>query len=221
MNTISPAPFIEPVIRSDIPSLPLSRNKKNMIYILVWIFLEDGIYIITHVYSAIEFYGHSLVRQRELNALHRHLETIYNLNQTNEQSLSVPLIVEGIGCVIQQGEQYHRVIIKHRESDTRVLVKLVDRGDELPVDISELLQLEQRYLTIPAFAQPFRLTNYDDSQSTTTITRKFKRLMLNQSVQITQTSPAIKGFFPVRVQLADNSIVNDILLTNDPIPPVE
>jgi hypothetical protein len=43
-----------------------------------------------------------------------------------------------------------------------VLVKLVDRGDELLVDTSELLQLESKYFTIPAFAQPFRLHNYDE-----------------------------------------------------------
>jgi predicted deacetylase len=43
-----------------------------------------------------------------------------------------------------------------------VLVKLVDRGDELLVDTSELLQLESKYFTIPEFAQPFRLHNYDE-----------------------------------------------------------
>jgi hypothetical protein len=54
-------------------------------------------------------------------------------------------------------------IFRHRESESRVSVKLVDRGDELIVDTSELLQLEKRYFTIPAFAQPFRLHNYDES----------------------------------------------------------
>jgi len=52
---------------------------------------------------------------------------------------------------------------RHRESESRVLVKLVDRGDEILVDTSELLQLEKKYFTIPAFAQPFRLYNYDES----------------------------------------------------------
>ncbi len=31
------------------------------------------------------------------------------------------------------------------------------------VDTSELLQLEKKYFTIPAFAQPLRLYNYDES----------------------------------------------------------
>ncbi|CAF4713519.1 unnamed protein product, partial [Rotaria magnacalcarata] len=52
--------------------------------------------------------------------------------------------MEGIPCVIQQGEKYHRIVIKHRESESRVLVKLVDRGDEVIVDTSELLQLEKK-----------------------------------------------------------------------------
>jgi hypothetical protein len=56
-----------------------------------------------------------------------------------------------------------RKFCRHRESESRVLVKLVDRGDEIVVDTSELLQLEKRYSTIPAFAQPFRLYNYDES----------------------------------------------------------
>jgi hypothetical protein len=63
------------------------------------------------VYSAIEFYGHSQVREKELDAFHKHLEMIYN-NNTNDQSLSVHFLMEGVSCVIQQGEKYHRVIIK-------------------------------------------------------------------------------------------------------------
>lgn len=54
-------------------------------------------------------------------------------------------------------------LFRHRESESRVLVKLIDRGDELIVDTSELLQLERKYFTIPAFAQPFRLYNYDET----------------------------------------------------------
>jgi hypothetical protein len=72
---------------------------------------EDGNYIITHVYSAVEFYGHSQGREKELDAFHKHLETMYN-NNTNDQSLSVHFLMEGVPCVIQQGEKYHRVIIK-------------------------------------------------------------------------------------------------------------
>jgi hypothetical protein len=74
--------------------------------------LEDGNYIITHVYSAIEFYGHSQVREKELEAFHKHLEAIYNNNNTNDQSLSVHFLMEGVPCVIQQGDKYHRVVIK-------------------------------------------------------------------------------------------------------------
>lgn len=43
-----------------------------------------------------------------------------------------------------------------------MLVKLVDRGEEIVVDTSELLQLEKQSITIPAFAQPFRLFNADE-----------------------------------------------------------
>ncbi|CAF4373339.1 unnamed protein product, partial [Rotaria sordida] len=72
---------------------------------------QDGYYTITHVYSAIEFYGHSQGREKELDAFYKHLEDIYN-NNTNDQSLSVHFFMEGIPCVIQQGDKYHRVIIK-------------------------------------------------------------------------------------------------------------
>ena len=54
-------------------------------------------------------------------------------------------------------------LCRHRESETRVLVKLVDRGDEIIVDTSELLQLESNYCSIPVFAQPFRLHGFDES----------------------------------------------------------
>ena len=52
---------------------------------------------------------------------------------------------------------------RHRDSETRVTVKFVDRGDETFVDITELLQIDQALSTIPAFAQPFRLRGYEDS----------------------------------------------------------
>ena len=41
-------------------------------------------------------------------------------------------------------------------------MKFVDRGDEIVVDTSELLQLDKQSMTIPAFAQPFRLYNFDE-----------------------------------------------------------
>lgn len=41
-------------------------------------------------------------------------------------------------------------------------VKFVDRGDEILVDTSELLQLEKQLISIPAFAQRFRLNNSDE-----------------------------------------------------------
>lgn len=62
--------------------------------------------------SATEFYGHSQGREKELDALHKHLESIYNNNSINDQSISVHLLMDGVPCVIQQGDKYHRVIIK-------------------------------------------------------------------------------------------------------------
>ena len=50
-------------------------------------------------------------------------------------------------------------------SDSRILVQLLDRGDELTVDTSELLQIDKRYKEVHAFAQPFRLFGYEDSVS--------------------------------------------------------
>jgi hypothetical protein len=56
-------------------------------------------------------------------------------------------------------------LIRHRESESRVTVKFVDRGDEIVVDISELLRIDNKFSTIPAFAEPFRLRGYDESVS--------------------------------------------------------
>lgn len=70
--------------------------------------VEDGCYIITHVYSASEFYGYSQVREKELEAFQKHLEAIYN----HEQSFSVHLPMEGTPCVILYNEKYNRVKIK-------------------------------------------------------------------------------------------------------------
>jgi hypothetical protein len=71
---------------------------------------EDGHYIITQVHSALEFYGHSQVRERELEAVQKRLESLFNANQ--DQSLSVHFLMEGVPCVVQQGDKYHRVVIK-------------------------------------------------------------------------------------------------------------
>ncbi|CAF3914337.1 unnamed protein product [Rotaria magnacalcarata] len=211
LNRLPPKPIVQQV-----PVASASNDSSSDIKTLP---PQDGYYTITHVYNAIEFYGHSQVRERELDAFYKHLEDIYNNNNANDQSLSVDFLMEGIPCVIQQGEKYHRIVIKHRESESRVLVKLVDRGDEVIVDTSELLQLEKKYFKIPAFAQPFRLYNYDESHSTAQITRKLKRLILNQRVQITQHLPTINGFYPVEVKLStDNQLVNQILLSNDSNP---
>ncbi|UJR08582.1 hypothetical protein I4U23_012841 [Adineta vaga] len=179
--------------------------------------LQDGHYIITQVYSAVEFYGCSHGREKELNALQNHFEEMFNSSNVNDQSLSVHLLMEGTLCVIQQGDKYHRVVIKHRESESRVSVKLIDRGDELIVDTSELLQLEKNCATIPVFAQPFRLFNYDESNSSAQITRNLKRLILKQRVQITQRAQPINGFYPVEVRLSDGRLVNQIPLANNNI----
>ncbi|CAF3570765.1 unnamed protein product [Rotaria sp. Silwood1] len=218
-NSTVPQPLIralqKPIVQQPLSSAPISADSlSSEIQSLT---PQDGYYIITHVYSAIEFYGHSQGREKELDAFYKHLEDVYN-NNTNDQSLSVHFLMEGIPCVIQQGDKYHRVTIKHRESESRVLVKLIDRGDEIIVDTSELLKLEKKYFSIPAFAQPFRLYNYDESHSTANITRKLKRLILNQRVHITQHLPTINGFYPVEVKLSDNQLVNQILLSNDNNP---
>jgi hypothetical protein len=53
-------------------------------------------------------------------------------------------------------------LIRHRKSGSRVIVKLIDRGDEIIVDMSELLQIDNKFSTIAAFAEPFRLHGYDE-----------------------------------------------------------
>ncbi len=55
------------------------------------------------------------------------------------------------------------ILIRNRASESRVSVKLVDRGDEIFVDISELLQIDNKAASIAAFAQPFRLHGYEES----------------------------------------------------------
>ena len=82
-----------------------------LLKLIVRMFSEDGYYTITQVYSAVEFYGCSHVRDKELNALHSHLQNLYN--DANDQSFSVHLLMEGTLCVIQRGDKYHRVAIKY------------------------------------------------------------------------------------------------------------
>jgi hypothetical protein len=73
--------------------------------------LEQGMYIITQVHSASEFYGYSQKRERELENLSKLFDEYYN-NTANDSSLSVMFFVDGTPCVIQQGDKYHRVIIR-------------------------------------------------------------------------------------------------------------
>lgn len=57
------------------------------------------------------------------------------------------------------------VKIRRRENEKKIPVKFIDRGDEIIVDISELLQLEKSFASVPGFACPFRLSGYDDTVS--------------------------------------------------------
>ncbi|CAF3651175.1 unnamed protein product [Adineta steineri] len=175
---------------------------------------QNGHYIITQVHSALEFYGLPQQRVGELENVSKHFEDYYN-NSMNDQSINVNSIVEGNIYVIQSGEKYHRAIIKHCESKSRVSVKLIDRGDEIIADSSELLQIERKYSLLPVFAQSFRLRNYDEAQSTANITRNLKKLILNQHVRIELRGPITNGFYPVEVFLNDNRSVNELLLSND------
>ncbi|CAF4858871.1 unnamed protein product [Rotaria sp. Silwood1] len=176
---------------------------------------HDGIYLITQVHSAAEFYGVFQLREHELENLSKHLEDIYNNNSVNDQSLSVNVLVKGVPCVVQHGDRYHRVTIKHRESETRVSVKLIDRGDEILVDTSELLQIDKSSVSIPNFAQPFRLRGYDESQNSANLTRTLKNLILNKHVHITSIGSIINECYPVEVILSDNQSVNKILFSSD------
>jgi len=45
------------------------------------------------------------------------------------------------------------------------LVKLIDRGDEIIVDRSELLQIDDTFSRIPPFVEPFHLHGYDEPVS--------------------------------------------------------
>lgn len=67
--------------------------------------------MITHVYSAVEFYGYSLGREKELLALQRNMEDTYNNVAANDQSLGVHLFFEGTSCAIHKDDKYRRVTI--------------------------------------------------------------------------------------------------------------
>ena len=60
------------------------------------------------------------------------------------------------------------------------MVKLIDRAEEILVDTSELLRLDNQLASIPAFAQLFRLHGFDETQNTSNTTRKLKKSLLNQ-----------------------------------------
>jgi hypothetical protein len=79
--------------------------------VLIYISLADGSYIITQIRSAAEFYGLSQNRQHEFEVVSKELEQYYN-NSVNDQSLTVPVILEGTPCVIEHYDKYYRVIIK-------------------------------------------------------------------------------------------------------------
>jgi hypothetical protein len=68
-------------------------------------------YKITQVRNATEFYGVSQARENELNALSKHLADYYN-NAPNDSSLNVTMFLIGDLFVTQEGDRYHRVIIK-------------------------------------------------------------------------------------------------------------
>ncbi|CAF3412446.1 unnamed protein product [Rotaria socialis] len=174
----------------------------------------DGIYTITQVHSAAEFYGVSQMREHDLEGLNKHLEEFYN-NSVNDQSFTVYVPKENSYYVVQQGDKYYRVLTKHHESDTRILVTLIDRGFEIIVDTTELLQINPTFVATPPFAQRFRLRGYDESQNSSLMTRNLKRLILNQRVRIIVKGSIINGTYPVDVVLADNQWVNRLLFPND------
>ncbi|CAF2986755.1 unnamed protein product [Rotaria sp. Silwood2] len=190
-----------------------SSSTLSSIGSLLTIGTYDGYYIITKIRSVAEFYGLSQNRQHEFEVLSKELEQYYN-NSVNNQSLTVPVILDGTPCVIEQHDKYYRVIIKHRENGSKVLVKLIDCGDEIVVDTSELLQIDKKFCTIPAFVQTFYLHGYDESQNSVNITRNLKKLLLNQWVHIAQQGLILNGRYGVHVTLCDNRSVNKMLLSN-------
>ncbi|CAM4839507.1 unnamed protein product [Rotaria magnacalcarata] len=174
---------------------------------------DDGYYIITQIRSAAEFYGRSQNRQHEFEVVSKELEQYYN-HPDNVQSLTVPALLEGTPCAIEQYDKYYRVIMKRCENGSKVLVKLIDCGDEIVVDTSELLQIDKKFCTIPAFVQTFHLHGYDESQNSVHITRNLKKLLLNQWVHITKQGLMLNGRYSVHVTLCDRRSVNQMLLSN-------
>ncbi|CAF4775348.1 unnamed protein product, partial [Rotaria sp. Silwood2] len=88
-----------------------SSSTLSSIGSLLTIGTYDGYYIITKIRSVAEFYGLSQNRQHEFEVLSKELEQYYN-NSVNNQSLTVPVILDGTPCVIEQHDKYYRVIIK-------------------------------------------------------------------------------------------------------------
>ncbi|CAF4634248.1 unnamed protein product, partial [Rotaria sp. Silwood1] len=109
---------------------------------------DDGYYIITQIRSAVEFYGLSQDHQLEFGVLSKELERYYN-NSVNNQSLTVPVILDDISFFVIF------FLIIHRENGSKVLVKLIDSGDEIVVNTSELLQIDKKFCTIPALFKHF------------------------------------------------------------------
>ncbi|CAF0932785.1 unnamed protein product [Rotaria sp. Silwood1] len=170
-----------------------------------------GKYWLTHICSGLEFYGFLASREREFETVCKDLHSYYD-NYVHAQSLSVNAISEGMMCIIRQYDHYYRVIIKHHESESKVLVKLIDRGDETVVHTSELLQINNKFSKIPAFVQPFRLQGYDESQNTTSVTHTLKKLAFNQWVDITLQERMINGFYPVHIMLPKKGSINQMIL---------
>ncbi|CAF3736241.1 unnamed protein product [Rotaria socialis] len=108
--------------------------------------------------------------------------------------------------------QYLELHAKRRESQSKVLVKLIDRGDEIIVHTSELLQIDNKFSTISAFVQPFRLHYCDESQNSANVTRQLKNLLFNQSVYITRQGSMINGSYPVEVILSNQQSLNKMIL---------
>ncbi|CAF1434332.1 unnamed protein product [Adineta ricciae] len=177
---------------------------------------QNGIYTILQVHSAVEFYGLSQNRDKEFQNFSDHLQKHYN-HSGNDETVNVKPASEGELFVIQQDEKYHRVILKRFEHGSRVSVKLIDRGDEIIVDRSELLAPEKGYSSVPPFAVPLRLNGYDERQNSTHVTRNLKKLILNQHVHVQLTGQVTSDCYDAYVDLPDGQSVYDKLLSSDKI----
>ncbi|CAF2101598.1 unnamed protein product [Rotaria magnacalcarata] len=172
---------------------------------------NDGYYWISQIYSATEFYAFPYSHRDTFDGVCKDLKAYYD-SFVNDQSLNVTVILDGNLCAIQQSDKYYRVIIRRRESQSKVLVKLIDRGDEIIVHTSELLQIDNKFSTIPAFVQPFRLHHCDESQNSANVIRQLKKLLFNQSVYITRQGSMINGSYPVEVILSNQQSLNKMIL---------